>query len=100
MISRTPAFGNSYRFLYHGKMKTTLDINDELLVRAKALSARERTSLTSLIEAGLQLRMRRAATRSRAKVGALAIYRGKGGLMKGIDPLSNRSMIDAADDGT
>jgi hypothetical protein len=33
-------------------MKTTLDIDDELLVKAKALSARERKSLTSLIEAG------------------------------------------------
>jgi hypothetical protein len=28
-------------------MKTTLDIDDELLVQAKALSARERKSLTS-----------------------------------------------------
>jgi hypothetical protein len=34
-------------------MKTTLDIDDELLVKAKALSARERKSLTSLIEEGL-----------------------------------------------
>jgi hypothetical protein len=33
-------------------MKTRLDIDDELLVKAKTLSARERKSLTSLIEAG------------------------------------------------
>lgn len=81
-------------------MKTTLDINDELLVRAKALSAREHKSLTSLIEEGLQLRLRRGAMRARSRAGALAVYRGRGGLAKGINPLSNRSMLDAADDGS
>jgi hypothetical protein len=39
-------------------MKTTLDINDELLATAKALAARQRTTLTRLIEEGLQLRLR------------------------------------------
>jgi hypothetical protein len=79
-------------------MKTTLDINDGLLVRAKALSAREHKSLTALIEEGLQLRLRRGAMRVRGKAAALAVYRGRGGLIKGIDPLCNRSMLDAADD--
>jgi hypothetical protein len=35
-------------------MKTTLDIDDELLVKAKALAARERSSVTALIEEGLR----------------------------------------------
>ena len=87
-----------YRFLYTDEMKTTLDIDDELLVRAKAYSARERKSLTSLIEEGLQLRMRRSAPGRRATVGPLAVYRGRGGLAKGVNPLSNHSMFDAADD--
>lgn len=39
-------------------MKTTLDLDDELLVRAKALAAREGRSLTALIEDGLRLRLR------------------------------------------
>ncbi len=81
-------------------MKTTLDINDELLVRAKALSARERKTLTLLIEEGLRLRLRRAVTRSKKAASPLAIHRGKGGLVKGVNPLSNRSMLDAADDDT
>jgi len=37
-------------------MKTTLDINDELLAEAKALAASQRTSLTKVIEEGLRLR--------------------------------------------
>ena len=39
-------------------MKTTLDLNDQLLVNAKALAAQQKTSLTRLIEEGLQLRLR------------------------------------------
>jgi hypothetical protein len=79
-------------------MKTTLDIDDELLIKAKAVSARERKSLTALIEEGLRLRLRRAGANSAAVPKVLAIYRGKGGLVSGVDPLSNRSLLDAADD--
>ncbi|TLY56699.1 MAG: DUF2191 domain-containing protein [Gammaproteobacteria bacterium] len=80
-------------------MKTTLDIDDELLVKAKAFSARERKSLTALIEEGLRLRLRRSRARGGARPAALAIHRGKGGLAAGVDPLSNRSLLNAADDG-
>ena len=43
-------------------MKITLDLDDELLERAKALAAREGRSLTALIEDGLRLRLRRQGT--------------------------------------
>ena len=81
-------------------MKTTLDLNDELLVRAKALSAREHKSLTRLIEEGLQLRLRGNAAARNASPHTLAIYHGTGGLKKGLNPLSNRALLDAADDDT
>jgi hypothetical protein len=81
-------------------MKTTLDIDDELLVKAKALSARERKSLTLLIEEGLRLRLRRAAPDSGSLRPTLAIYKGKGGVIPGVDSLSNRSLQDAADNDT
>ncbi len=87
-----------YRILYTKFMKTTLDIDDELLIKAKAVSARERKSLTALIEEGLRLRLRRMGPTRPQR--ALAIHRGKGGLVAGVDPLSNRSLLDAADDGT
>jgi hypothetical protein len=52
-------------------MRTTLDLNDDLLAEAKALAA----------------------------VGeALPVHRGRGGLSAAvIDPLCNRSLLDAAD---
>jgi hypothetical protein len=79
-------------------MKTTLDLDDELLVRAKAVAARERKSLTALIEEGLRLRLRRRRPGRRGPAPTLAIHQGKGGLIAGVDSLSNRSMLDAADD--
>jgi hypothetical protein len=82
-------------------MKTTLDIDDELLVRAKALAARERSSVTALIEEGLRLRLRRrSSTRQAGKPPSLAVYRGKGGVAQGVDSLSNPSLLDAADSDT
>ena len=87
-----------YTNLYHGLVKTTLDINDQLLTEAKALAARRRTSLTRLIEEGLQLRLRAesaAAPRPRVR---LPVFKGRGGLIAGVDPLSNRSLLEAADD--
>ena len=79
-------------------MKTTLNIDDQLLAAAKALAAQQRTSLTRLIEEGLQLRLRAtpaSATRVRVR---LPVYAGHAGLIAGIDPRSNKSMLAAADD--
>ena len=79
-------------------MKTTLDINDRLLANAKALAAQQHTSLTRLIEEGLQMRL--AATKASAggRRTRVPVHRGKGGLVAGIDPSSNKSLLEAADD--
>mgnify|MGYP001373136583 CR=1 FL=1 len=82
-------------------MKTTLDINDTLLANAKALAARKRTSLTRLIEEGLQLRLRSsrgAANATRASKHKIPVFKGRGGLVAGLNPSSNKAMLDAADD--
>ena len=67
--------------------------------RAKALAAREGRSLTGLIEDGprLRLRLRRQRTGKVAEP-EIAVYEGRGGLVPGVDPLSNRSLENAADD--
>ncbi|MFA7666383.1 MAG: DUF2191 domain-containing protein [Burkholderiaceae bacterium] len=76
-------------------MKTTLDLNDALLAEAKITAARQRTTLTRLIEEGLQLRLQKQ--RMPAKSVHLPVYRGTGGLMPGLDGLSNKALLDAAD---
>ena len=81
-------------------MKSTLDINDQLLADAKALAARQRTTLTRLIEEGLMLRLRtQAAGAARPKL-RLPVFKGRGGLVPGVDPLSNKALLDALGDGT
>ena len=87
-----------YRNLYDSGMKTTLDINDTLLADAKALAARQRTSLTRLIEEGLQLRLRAPHAATRAGKRRIPVFKGRGGLVPGVSPTSNRAMLDAADD--
>ena len=79
-------------------MKTTLDIDDQLLSEAKALAAHQRTSLTRLIEEGLHLRLRvRPSAGRRVKV-ALPLLKGRGGLVAGVDPGSNKALLKALGD--
>ena len=82
-------------------MKITLDIKDSLPVDAKVLAARKRTSLTRLIEEGLQLRLRSArAVSSVSSAGnrrKIPLFKGRCGLVAGLNPGSNKAMLDAAD---
>jgi hypothetical protein len=83
-------------------MKTTLDINDSLLANAKALAAQQQTSLTRLIEEGLQLRLRATQTISKASKRKIPVFAGTPGLrglVRGVNPVSNKAMLDAIDDG-
>ena len=80
-------------------MKTTLDLNDVLIRSAKAFAAQQGSSLTRLIEDSLRihLRAKKRSVVSARRIPVIKVYRGKGGLLPGIDPTSNRSMLDAAD---
>jgi hypothetical protein len=85
-------------------MKTTLDLNDTLLANAKSLAARQRTSLTRLIEEGLALRLRTGTASNGARKKRLPpvpVYAVKGkrksGLVAGLNPLSNKAMLVAVD---
>lgn len=78
-------------------MKTTLNIRDQLLVDAKSLAAQQRTSLTRLIEEGLQMRLRVQAAPQRGKL-RLPVFKGRGGLLASIDPSSNKSFLEALGD--
>ena len=80
-------------------MKTTLDLDDALVARAKALAAQKRVSLTRLIEEGLTLRLRaaRPVRRAPSDLPAFPVYHGEGGLVAGLNPSSNRALLDALD---
>jgi hypothetical protein len=79
-------------------MKTTLNIQDQLLANAKSVAAMQRTTLTRLIEEGLAMRLAVPAKKALSRRVSLPVMTGKGGMQPGIDPTSNRSMLDAMDE--
>jgi hypothetical protein len=79
-------------------MKTTLDLRDDLLAQAKALAAKERTTLTKMIEEGLVLRLRRQRALRTGVLKPLPVSNRRGGLRAGVDGTRNRSLFDAADE--
>ena len=79
-------------------MKTTLDLNDQLLADAKALAAQQRTSLTRLIEEGLQLRLRAQAAKPARRGLRLPVFDGGSGVVVGVDPKSNKALLAALGD--
>lgn len=58
-------------------MKTTVEISDQLADEAKAIAAREKTTLRALIEAGLRLVLRERRRRGDFKLRD-ASFRGRG----------------------
>ena len=79
-------------------MKTTLNLDRDLLNEAIETAAREQTSLPHLIEEGLRLRLGTGhGGHTQTNSARLDVYQGRGGLEANVDPLSNRSLREAAD---
>ena len=79
-------------------MKTTLNLNDQLLADAKAMAAQQRTTLTRLIEEGLHMRLQTHGASAKQGQVRLPVFKGRGGLVAGVNPLSNKALLDALDD--
>ena len=75
-------------------MRTTVDLPDELLQQARERALQDGTTLTQLLADGLRLRLRPAPP---TRPLPLLVLDEGGGLQPGIDPNSNRSLLDAAD---
>jgi len=80
-------------------MRTTLELDDDLIAEAKALAAAEKKTLTRLIEEALAARVRPRHDGSEPPPKPLRIYHGKGGLRDTVaDSLTNRALFDALDE--
>ena len=78
-------------------MKITLDINEFLLANAKALAAQQQTNLTRLIEEGLQLRLQFSHITTKVTKRKIPVFKGRGGMVAGLNPCSNKMIRNAAD---
>ena len=75
------------------KTKTTIEIPEELFVRAKRHAAGQRTTLRSLIERGLRAELR-GGERARAKTTRIRWVTVDGGLPPDLDVADRAAMMD------
>jgi hypothetical protein len=76
-------------------MKTTLNIQDDLLTSAKAAAAMQRITLTRLVEEGLAMRLAAPISKKRKVSFSPPVFDGKSGLANGLKGKSNRELYDA-----
>ena len=79
-------------------MRTTIDINDALLIQAKNRAARERRTLTAFVEEALRAQLSDRPRKAGA-VPRIPILGGGGTANPDIDWTSNASMLDFLEDG-
>ena len=78
-------------------MRTTVSINDELLIAAKRTSRARGVSLGDLIDEALQRELSRPATTTERP--ATPVVRGGGRVQPGVDLNSNATLAELLDEG-
>ncbi len=77
-------------------MRTTLDLNDQLIRRAKRVAAERGTTLTALIEDALRQKLSHAPP-TRGKRRTVHTFKGNG-LLPGVELGSTSALLDLLDD--
>ena len=79
-------------------MRTTVRLEEGLLQRARQEAERRGVTLTSLLEQGLQLALRRPMKRSKRAIVTLPACGAGGGIRAGIDLNDSATLLDRLDD--
>ena len=80
-------------------MRTTVRLDDALLERARQEATRRGVTLTSLIEQGLRLALRRPLKRSERVVVTLPECRAGGGVLPGVDLDDSAAVLERMERG-
>jgi hypothetical protein len=75
-------------------MRTTLNLNDELLIEAKEVAARNRTTLTAVIEDALRDKLRGTEDAGQLPPLELPVSRMPGGVRPGVDLDDTAALLD------
>jgi hypothetical protein len=78
-------------------MRTTVRLDPASLERAREEAARRKTTLTSLIEQGLELVLRRPMKRPKRRSVSLPECRAGGGTLPGVDLNDSDALLDRMD---
>jgi hypothetical protein len=76
------------------QLRTTVRLDESLLEEAKAQAARQKKTLTSMIEEGLRLVIANSPTSQHRKKVVLPVSRAGGGLMPGVDLNNSADLLD------
>jgi hypothetical protein len=77
-------------------MRTTLDLDDELLKQVRQIAARTNRTMTSIVEDALRTALNRRSEEKRRKV-ELPVSKRRGGLRPGIDIDNTAALLDILD---
>ena len=75
----------------------TISLDENIVRQARIRAIGEGTSVSAKVREFLAQYANATAPNAPPKLVKLPVFRGGGGLMPGIDPCSNKSMLDAAD---
>ncbi len=75
----------------------TISLDENLVRQARIKAIQEGTSLSAKVRELLSMYVRQDMPTSPMVIPRLPVSKARGGLQPGIDPCSNRSMLDAAD---
>jgi hypothetical protein len=78
-------------------MRTTVRLDEALLERARREAAKRKTTLTSLIEQGLELVLRQPMKRAKHPAVPLPECHAGGGTLPGVDLNDSASLLDRMD---
>jgi hypothetical protein len=81
-------------------MRTTVRLDEALLRRARAEAAKRNTTLTALIEQGLELVLRRPLRRGSRGAVSLPECGAGGGTLPGVDLNDSAALLDRMDERT
>ncbi len=80
-------------------MKTVIELEESLAAAVLAKASRMKVSFEHFVVEAVRSRLGPEDSHGRAATTIeLPIYDGTGGMLPGVDPTSNRSLFDAADD--
>lgn len=79
-------------------MRTTVRLNDELLIAAKKFAAESRLTLTEVLDQALRAHLARASEQVRRQPTPLPTFRGRG-LQPGVDLDDSASLLDLMERG-
>jgi post-segregation antitoxin (ccd killing protein) len=78
-------------------VRTTITIQDDLLDRAKRVALERGETVSDVVQRALVKEL--AQRPAKAARPTLAVFRGRGGVMPGVDLTSNAALADLLDDG-